>query len=97
MDFEKEAKVFKALSDSLRLRIIYLLHDGELCACELLKKLNLSQSGLSYQMKILCDSGIVKAKPNGKWTYYSIDLDGCQNAIFLLQKITKTKFTLTSI
>lgn len=97
MDFEKEAKVFKALSDSLRLKIIYLLHDGELCACELLKKLNLSQSGLSYQMKILCDSGIVKARQSGKWIHYSINIEGCQNAIFLLQKITKTKFILQAI
>lgn len=97
MNFTEEARVFKALSDPLRLNIIYLLQNGELCACELLKKLNLSQSGLSYQMKILCDSGIVKAKPNGKWIHYSIDIDGCQNAILLLQKITKTKFSLQAI
>ena len=96
-NLNKEAKIFKALSDNLRLNIISLLQNGELCACELLEKLNLSQSGLSYQMKILTDSGIVKSRPNGKWTFYSIDEVGCQNAISTPQKITNTKFVLKAM
>ena len=48
------------------------LRGGEKCACVLQEPLNLTQSGLSYHMKILCDSGIVVSRQEGKWTHYSI-------------------------
>lgn len=83
-------KIFKALSDEKRLKIIQLLLDGEKCACVLLDKLESSQSGLSYQMKILCESGLVKGRQDGKWIHYSINNDGCKKAAELLLKITKT-------
>lgn len=70
------AKLFKALSDSKRLKILEILANGEVCACDLLEDLELSQSGLSYHMKILVSTDLVVARQEGKWTYYQIGSDG---------------------
>lgn len=72
----KELDKFKALADDKRLRIIHMLVDEELCACHLQDALGISQSGLSYQMKILVDAGIVSARQAGKWVHYSINSAG---------------------
>lgn len=82
------AKVFKAFCDENRLQILELLQSGEKCACVLLEKLNIGQSTLSHHMKILVQSGIVNARNEGKWTYYSISIQGSQNAINLLTQLT---------
>ena len=70
---EREAvRVFKALGDEKRLRILSLLRQGERCACVLLEHLNLSQPTLSHHMKILCDAQLVTGRKEGKWVYYSL-------------------------
>ena len=71
-DFSKDAKIFKALCDTKRLTILDYLKSGEKCACVLIENMNIGQSALSYHMKILCDSGIVNARQDGKWTHYSL-------------------------
>ncbi len=85
--FTLDAKIFKAFCDENRLRILAMLQSGEKCACVLLEKMNITQPTLSHHMKILCDSGIVSFRKEGKWTYYSIDKKGSQYAINLLQEI----------
>ena len=71
---EREAvRVFKALGDEKRLRILSLLRQGERCACVLLEHLNLSQPTLSHHMKILCDAQLVTGRKEGKWVYYSLN------------------------
>lgn len=74
--YDEYLKVFRALSDRTRLEILSLLNDGEKCACKLLEKLSISQPTLSHHMKILCDSGLVKSRNEGKWVHYSIDPAG---------------------
>lgn len=86
--YKINADVFKSFCDVKRLAIIDLLQKGEQCACVLQSQLGLTQSGLSYHMKILLQSGIVEARQEGKWTYYKISKDGCKKAINLLKKIT---------
>ena len=81
-------RVFRAFSDERRLRVLELLTQGEQCACVLLKELDISQPTLSYHMKILCQSGIVKERPVGPWKYYSIDGAGCEHAQRLLQALS---------
>ena len=81
-------RVFRAFSDEKRLRVLELLTQGEQCACVLLKDLDISQPTLSYHMKILCQSGIVKERPVGPWKYYSINTEGCAYAQKLLQKLS---------
>lgn len=82
------AKVFKAFCDEKRLHIIEQLQSGEKCACVLLEKLNISQPTLSHHMKILCESGIVTGRKEGKWTHYSISSEGVEAAQTLLTRLT---------
>ena len=89
--YKERAKVFKALCDEKRQRIMELLQSGEKCACVLLEQLDMPQSTLSYHMKILCESGIVEGRDEGKWTYYHISPEGRQKAISLLTEITQTE------
>lgn len=86
--YELTAEVFKAFCDPNRLIVLELLQSGEKCACKLQEKLNISQPTLSHHMKILCDSGIVQSRKEGKWTHYSLSEDGCNKAIHLLKQIT---------
>lgn len=76
--YEEISKIFKALSDSKRLRILDIIHYEEKCACVLLEELDLTQSGLSYHMRILTEAGIVNSRQDGKWTHYSINEKGIQ-------------------
>lgn len=82
------AQVFKALCDENRLRILELLRAGEQCACRLTEALGILQSGLSYHMKILLDSGLVESRQDGKWTYYKISCVGRERAVLLLEELT---------
>lgn len=70
---EKIVKIFKALSDENRLKIIKLLKNNEVCACELEKNLDLTQSGLSYHLKILSDCELILKRPEGNWIHYRIN------------------------
>ena len=91
--YEERAKVFKALCDARRQRILELLHGGEKCACVLMEEMGMPQSSLSYHMKILCESGIVTSREEGKWTHYQISRQGSDKAVALLQTITAVEET----
>lgn len=79
-DIKKTAVIFKAFCDENRVRILGLLKDGEKCACKLLEEMNITQPTLSHHMKILCDSGIVEGRKEGKWMHYSISREGIEEA-----------------
>lgn len=67
-------KVFKALSDETKLRILKILQErNELCVCEIMQALNISQSRASRNLGILKDSGFVTDRRNGLWVHYSIN------------------------
>lgn len=83
-----DAKIFKALCDEKRLMILEQLRSGEKCACTLIDDLNIAQSALSYHMKILCESDLVKARQDRKWTHYSLNKIGSDSAIQRLLQIT---------
>lgn len=85
---QENAKVFKALSDPKRLAILELLRGGEKCACVLIDRLDMRQSAVSYHMKILCESGIVASRQEGKWTHYRLSESGCKSARELLARLT---------
>ncbi len=92
MDYYMEnTKVFKALGDHKRAMIVDMLSCGELCACMILEKFEMSQSTLSHHMKILCECGIVKAREEGKWTYYSLDDDNISKTKHFFCAITSNK------
>ena len=90
-DYKQSIRVFKAFCDENRLQILELLREDEKdekCACELLDDLKIGQSTLSHHMKILCDSGIVAGRKEGKWMYYHIDPEGSAEAAQLLSHLT---------
>ena len=76
MDERRTALIFKAFCDENRIRILNLLFDGEKCACRLLEEMSISQPTLSHHMKILCDSGIVVGRKEGKCMHYRISVEG---------------------
>lgn len=84
-NYEEIAQVFKAFCDENRLMILEMLQSGEKCACKLLDELNIGQSTLSHHMKILCESGVVVSRKEGKWTYYTISREGIEVAMGLLE------------
>lgn len=86
--YKEQAKIFKAFCDEKRLQILELLRSGEKCACVLLEQLDLGQSGLSYHMKVLVDSGIVESRQEGKWVHYKISEKGSAYAVALLKELT---------
>lgn len=88
LDVKKTVTVFKAFCDENRIRILQLLLSGEKCACKLLEEMNITQPTLSHHMKILCDSGIVVGRKEGKWMHYSISVDGAEYAKQCLNALT---------
>lgn len=83
--------IFKALCDEIRIQILKLLQGGERCACELLEEMSLSQPTLSHHMKILCDSGVVAGRKDGKWMYCTISREGAELAAACIGEITAVK------
>ena len=68
------AKIFKALSDPKRVRIVDLLSCGEMCGCVLLKCFEVTQPTLAHDMKVLTAAGIVTSRREGKRTLYSLNM-----------------------
>jgi DNA-binding transcriptional ArsR family regulator len=69
---KKQRKFFKALSDEKRVRIVKLLRVKEMCICELMICLDMTQPNLSYHIQILENCGIVNRTKKGKWVYCSL-------------------------
>lgn len=65
---------FQALSDPLRLQILELLREQELCVCDLCDRLNVTQSKLSFHLKALKDAALVRSRQESRWIYYSLNL-----------------------
>ncbi len=67
------AELFKVFGDSTRIKILYAMFDNELCVNDIARLLNLSQSSVSHQLRILKSSKLVKFRRDGKSIYYSLD------------------------
>jgi ArsR family transcriptional regulator, arsenate/arsenite/antimonite-responsive transcriptional repressor len=65
---------FHALSEPLRVQVLDLLRDRELCVCDLCEVLGVTQSKLSFHLKTLKEAQLVKARQEGRWIYYSLNL-----------------------
>ena len=66
-------RIFKALSDETRVRIIKLLEHGELCVCDIGAALGMVQPKVSFHLSVLKNSGLLKDRKQGKWVHYSLD------------------------
>lgn len=72
MNIGEVSKICKALGEENRIRIVKLLTDGERCACDLLKDLNITQPTLSHHLKVLSKCNLIITRKEGKWSYYSL-------------------------
>jgi len=87
MEDNKKLSAFKALSDKVRFTILEMLIGGELCACKILERLNITQPTLSYHMKILCESGLIEERRDGSWMKYRLRLEAIESACSVLRDI----------
>lgn len=81
-DAERIARVFKALGDATRVRLLSLIaagDGGEACICDLTEPVGLSQGTVSHHMKLLADAGLVTREKRGRWAYYALT-DGALDA-----------------
>ena len=81
------AKVFKALSDPKRVKIVDLLSCGEMCGCVLLKCFEITQPTLAHDMKVLTEAGIVTSRREGKKTIYALNRDAIERYHRQVEKI----------
>lgn len=72
-ELRKIAEFYKALGDETRLTILDMLARQEMCACEIIAKLGMSQPAVSHHLKILRQAELVRDKKGGKWIYYSLN------------------------
>lgn len=75
------AELFKVFGDSTRIRILYALIESELCVGDIAQLLNLTQSAVSHQLKILKDAKLVKFRREGKIIIYALDDDHVRNIL----------------
>ncbi|MFA5474718.1 MAG: metalloregulator ArsR/SmtB family transcription factor [Acholeplasmataceae bacterium] len=83
--------IFKALSDETRLKIIDMLSCGELCACDILDCVDISQSTLSYHMKVLTEAKLVDGRKDGSWVRYSLNEKNKDQLISFLTNLMEDK------
>ena len=75
------AELFKEFGDSTRIRILYVLFEGEVCVCDLANILQMSQSAISHQLRILKTNKLVKNRREGKSVFYSLADDHVRTII----------------
>ncbi|NLJ96651.1 MAG: winged helix-turn-helix transcriptional regulator [Clostridiales bacterium] len=69
------AELFKVFGDSTRIRILWALDESEMCVCDIASLLNMTQSAISHQLRVLKQAKLVKNRREGKVIYYSLDDD----------------------
>jgi ArsR family transcriptional regulator len=85
------ARLFHALSDPTRLRLVELLAGGERCVCELTGPLGASQSRLSFHLKTLKEAGLVADRPEGRWVYYRLRREPFEEMAGALEALQEAK------
>ena len=75
LNVEQSRQLLKALADPIRLDVIHALAQGERCVCDLTGDLNLSQSKLSFHLRVLREAGLLTDRQSGRWIYYRLQPD----------------------
>lgn len=66
----EQARLFKALGDEVRLKLLYLVRDQEVCVCDLMDAMEMAQGTLSHHLSVLLQAGLVTVRKQGRWNYY---------------------------
>ena len=69
-DVSARAALFKALGEEVRLRVLHLVRDQEVCVCDLMSELKMPQGTLSHHLAVLQQAGLVTSRKHGRWNYY---------------------------
>lgn len=85
------AQFFKVLCEPVRLLIIDLLSCNEMCACEILECLSISQSTLSHHMKVLIDNGLVISRKEATWMHYTLNRETIARLLQFINTLTQAK------
>ena len=75
------AELFKVFGDTTRIRILYVLFEAEMCVCDIAEILNMTQSAISHQLKVLKQAKLVRNRREGKQIYYSLADDHVRTII----------------
>lgn len=73
------AELFKVFGDTTRIKILYALFSSEMCVCDMAALLNMTQSAISHQLRVLKQARLVKYRKSGKVVYYSLDDEHIQH------------------
>ena len=91
LDSARAARLFHALSDPIRIDVLGLLLGGERCVCELMADLDMAQSRLSWHLKTLSEAGVITARREGRWNYYTLNADALAEARAILGDMKPTR------
>ncbi|MFP5501338.1 MAG: ArsR/SmtB family transcription factor [Candidatus Sericytochromatia bacterium] len=69
-DLGEKARLFKALGDEIRLKLLHLVREQEVCVCDLMPMVGMAQSTLSHHLSVLQQAGLVTVRKQGRWNYY---------------------------
>ena len=89
LNFEQSRQLLKALADPIRFDVIHALAQGERCVCDLTSDLNLSQSKLSFHLRVLREAGLLTDRQSGRWIYYRLQLDALAELEAWLAKLRR--------
>jgi ArsR family transcriptional regulator len=93
-DVETTLRLFRALGDETRLRLLEQLHRGEQCVCDLTDELEASQSRLSFHLKTLKDAGLVTDRREGRWVYYAVNPDAFEALDRVLAELKPSRLSV---
>ena len=95
VNLSKAARLFHALSDETRLRVIEQLQGGEQCVCDLTETFKTGQSRLSFHLRVLKEAGLVVDRPDGRWVYYSLNQDAFDELQDVVKSLNQPSLRLT--
>jgi len=81
------ADLVKSMADETRLTILSMLQDGEMCVCELMEALPVSQPAVSHHLRILRQAGLITDRRQGKWIFYSLSPEAIESTAQLLDRM----------
>ena len=90
LDTHQAQGMLKGLSDPIRLKVIEQLGAGERCVCDLTADLKLSQSRLSFHLKVLKETGLISDRQSGRWVYYRLRHEALRALQQWLQELTNS-------
>jgi ArsR family transcriptional regulator len=95
-DLQQASRLFQALSDETRLRIVQMLSGGERCVCDLQEAVGAYQSRLSFHLKKLKDAGLVSDRREGRWVYYTLRAEALEEMRSFLTEVEPAEASWSS-